>query len=80
MISGPEGSTLIKNPGFPVPAMNVGCLIGRVATSRAFFIGANLREAVAETLLAIAGQCVARVVSVCRDRATSRQRCRRTRS
>jgi hypothetical protein len=41
MISGPEGSTLIKNPGFPVPAMNVGCLIGRVATSRAFFIGAG---------------------------------------
>lgn len=39
MISGPEGSPIIKNPGFPVPAMNVGCLIGRVATSRAFFIG-----------------------------------------
>jgi hypothetical protein len=41
MLSGPEGSTVIKNPGFPVPAMNVGALIGRVATSRAFFIGAG---------------------------------------
>ena len=41
MISGPEGSPLIKNPGFPLPAMNVGCLIGRVATSRAFYIGAG---------------------------------------
>jgi hypothetical protein len=39
MISGPEGSPLIKNPGFPLPAMNVGALIGRVATSRAFYIG-----------------------------------------
>lgn len=41
MISGPEGSPIIKNPGFPLPAMNVGCLIGRVATSRAFYIGAG---------------------------------------
>ena len=39
MVSGPEGSPLIKNPGFPLPAMNVGCLIGRVSTSRAFYIG-----------------------------------------
>ncbi|HKW01350.1 MAG TPA: hypothetical protein VJN96_16115 [Vicinamibacterales bacterium] len=39
MLAGPSGSILIKNPGFPVPAMNVGALIGRVATSRAFYIG-----------------------------------------
>jgi len=39
MVSGPEGSSIIKNPGFPLPTMNVGCLIGRVATSRAFYIG-----------------------------------------
>lgn len=41
MVSGPEGSPLIKNAGFPLPAMNVGCLIGRVGTSRAFYIGAG---------------------------------------
>jgi hypothetical protein len=41
MLAGPDGSSVIKNPGFPVPAANVGALIGRVATSRAFYIGAG---------------------------------------
>jgi len=41
MLCGPDGSSAMKNPAFPVPAMYVGALIGKVGNGRAFPIGSG---------------------------------------
>jgi hypothetical protein len=39
--SGPDGNSGVRNPAFPVPAVPVGCLIGKVGSSAPFPIGSN---------------------------------------
>ncbi len=41
MTAGPDGNGLLRKPDYPVPAMPVGGLIGRVGTSAPFPIGSN---------------------------------------
>lgn len=44
--AGPDGNGSIRNPRYPVPAMPVGGLIGRVGTSAPFPIGSNTQPIV----------------------------------
>jgi hypothetical protein len=37
----PDGNDTVRNPAFPVPALPVGALIGRVGNSQPFAIGSN---------------------------------------
>ncbi len=41
MLCGPDGSSAMRSPQFPMPNLNVGALIGRVANTRPFSIGSG---------------------------------------